>query len=149
MKILEGINFKGWTQDEEKHYRDSIGRYLDLCSPAADEAGTARQLNAIIVQEPRAEALGSLRMPVCVIHGRDDPLVLLPHGEATARAVPGSTFVVIDGMGHTFKRACWDTIVDAFIKNTARVGGVVSRSDNAVDQSSNSLSAPLMGTTQE
>ena len=41
-------------------------------------------------------------MPTLVIHGDEDPILPLPHGEATARAIPGAKLVVLRGVGHDF-----------------------------------------------
>ena len=35
-----------------------------------------------------------------MIHGEDDPLIVLSGGEATAAAIPGAKLVKIPGMGH-------------------------------------------------
>ncbi|HYY22676.1 MAG TPA: alpha/beta hydrolase [Thermoleophilaceae bacterium] len=67
-------------------------------------------------------------MPTVVIHGRDDPLVRLPAGEATARAIPGAELIVIDGMGHDLPREVWPRVVDAIERNARRAGAARARS---------------------
>ncbi|MEY2953160.1 MAG: hypothetical protein RLZZ401_1247 [Pseudomonadota bacterium] len=64
-------------------------------------AGTLRQMVAIGADvEHRARALGQVKSPTLVIHGRADPLVPYPCGADTARRIPGARMVGIDGMGH-------------------------------------------------
>ncbi len=43
------------------------------------------------------ERLKGLRVPTLVIHGDEDPILPLAHGEATAEAVPDATLVVLRG----------------------------------------------------
>ena len=50
-------------------------------------------------QDSRA-VLSTIRVPVSVIHGTDDPVVALAEGQSMAAAIKGSTFVPIAGAGH-------------------------------------------------
>lgn len=83
-------------------------------------AGTGRQLLAMFASGDRTPALRRLRVPTVVIHGREDPLVGLSGGKATARAIPGSRLVVIPGMGHSLPPQVWPRIVEAVAENAAR-----------------------------
>jgi pimeloyl-ACP methyl ester carboxylesterase len=69
--------------------------------------GVARQMMAIITADDRTEALTRLEMPCMVAHGDVDPIFPLGHGEATAAAIPGSTLIVFEGMGHSLPRELW------------------------------------------
>jgi pimeloyl-ACP methyl ester carboxylesterase len=51
-------------------------------------------------------------VPTLVIHGEEDPLVTPPGGEATARAVPGATYLTYAGMGHQIPEPLWVEVVD-------------------------------------
>lgn len=82
--------------------------------------GAARQLAAILADAPRSPRLRALKMPATVIHGRLDPLLPLPHGEATARAIPGAKLVVLDSMGHDVPQPLWPQLVDAIEHNARR-----------------------------
>jgi pimeloyl-ACP methyl ester carboxylesterase len=58
--------------------------------------------------------------PTLVIHGSDDPLFPLPHGEALADAVPGASLLVVPGMGHEVPPPeTWDLVVPALLEHTA------------------------------
>lgn len=81
-------------------------------------AGFVRQLFAIMASGSRRRALAAVRVPTVVIHGSDDPLIPPSGGRATAAAIPGAAFFVIEGMGHDLPRGAWPTIVNA-IANTA------------------------------
>ena len=60
----------------------------------------------------RTERLKGLRVPMLVIHGDEDPILPLAHGEATAEAVPDAKLVVLRGVGHEIP----EPIVDEFLQ---------------------------------
>lgn len=68
----------------------------------------------VTVEPPRwRERLGSLRVPTTVVHGTDDPLFPIGHGEALAREIPGARFVRLPGVGHELPPRAWDAVVEA------------------------------------
>ena len=85
-----------------------------------DPAGSARQLAAILVSGDRTGELRRIAAPTVVIHGTKDRMVTPSGARATARAVPGSDLLWIDGMGHDLPRDAWPRIVDAVVANAAR-----------------------------
>jgi pimeloyl-ACP methyl ester carboxylesterase len=82
---------------DEAHQRE---RVLKNVRRSVYPAGLPRQLAAIIDDGDRTARLGNVRVPTLVLHGEADPLVKLPGGEATARAIPGARLVTIPGWGH-------------------------------------------------
>jgi pimeloyl-ACP methyl ester carboxylesterase len=85
--------------------------------------GGARQVAAIAASPDRTEALGSLRMPVLVMHGDQDPLVDVSGGYTTAAAIPGSELIIFPGLGHDLPRPLWPAFVDAIVRNTQKADG--------------------------
>ena len=63
-------------------------------------------------------ALGELTVPTLVVHGTEDPLFPLPHGEALARLIPGAQLLVLDRTGHELPRSTWDTVLPALLAHT-------------------------------
>ena len=118
------IGSPGFRFDEQR-VRSLAEQSFDRCHYPA---GVARQLLAVMASADRTAALASVRVPTVVIHGRDDPLVRLPAGEATARAIPGAELIVIDGMGHDLPREVWPRVVDAIERNARRAGAAAARS---------------------
>ncbi|HYK53963.1 MAG TPA: alpha/beta hydrolase, partial [Candidatus Eremiobacteraceae bacterium] len=59
--------------------------------------------------------LGTIRVPVAVIHGTDDPVVALSEGQAMAAAIKGSKFVPISGAGHLSPVEAPDEVTAALI----------------------------------
>jgi pimeloyl-ACP methyl ester carboxylesterase len=72
---------------------------------------------AIAGSPDRDELLRAVRTPALVIHGSDDPILPLPHGRATADAIPGAKFRVIEGMGHDMPAGAQKQIVEAFLEH--------------------------------
>lgn len=62
--------------------------------------GFARHWAAILATPPQQPWLDKIKQPVLIIHGREDPLLPLAHGEDLAQSLPGSELHIIDGMGH-------------------------------------------------
>lgn len=80
---------------------EEIERFLDrINARGITDDGVQRQTLAIISSPSRVEPLSRLSVPTLVIHGHDDPLVPVAAGVDTARSIPDSRMVVIDGMGH-------------------------------------------------
>jgi pimeloyl-ACP methyl ester carboxylesterase len=75
--------------------------------------GVSRQMLAIAASGNRKPRLAAVTVPTLVLHGSLDPLVPLAHGRDLAASIPGSTFRVIEGMGHTLPRGAWPQILAA------------------------------------
>lgn len=83
-------------------------------------AGQARQLLAVRAGPSRTDALRGVRLPFLVLHGDQDRLVDPSGGRRTAEAVPGARFELIEGLGHDYPPAYWDTIVDLVAEHAHR-----------------------------
>ena len=77
-------------------------------------AGPGRQLAAVVANGDRRATIASITAPTMVIHGTDDPLVLVECGRDTAAAIPGARITEVPGMGHNLPDALIPTILDAF-----------------------------------
>jgi fermentation-respiration switch protein FrsA (DUF1100 family) len=75
---------------------------------------------AILASGDRTQGLHHVQIPSLVIHGTRDPLVKPSGGRATAKAIPGSRLMMIDGMGHDLPRDLWPTFAEAIDTNAAR-----------------------------
>jgi pimeloyl-ACP methyl ester carboxylesterase len=113
------IGSPGFPRDEDE-LRERAGRAFDR---AHDPPGVGRQFAAILASGDRTAGLRALRTPTLVIHGREDPLVRLSGGEATASAIPGAELVVIDGMGHDLPRPVWPRIFEPIAALVERAEG--------------------------
>lgn len=102
--------------DETESRRVATESYDRCFNPA----GTMFQIAAIAASGDRTDGLAALDMPTLVIHGRQDRLVTLSGGEATAKAVPGAELLVFGLMGHDMPRRYWPQMADAIFNIAAR-----------------------------
>jgi pimeloyl-ACP methyl ester carboxylesterase len=83
---------------DEPAARDMLERAL---SRATDPAAAANHGRAVWLEDPDLLApLSSITAPTSVVHGDQDPIYPLAHGEALAAAIPGAVLHVVPGMGH-------------------------------------------------
>jgi pimeloyl-ACP methyl ester carboxylesterase len=68
----------------------------------------------------RRERLAEIRAPTLVIHGAEDPLFPLPHGEALASEIPAAELLVLEATGHELPRRVWDAVVPAILRHTSQ-----------------------------
>ena len=94
--------------DVERITADAHAAY-DRCW---DPEGRARQAAAVTSSPDRTEGLKSLRVSTLVVHGDADRLVPLEAGRATADAVPGARFEIVEGMGHDYPPQHWPRMVE-------------------------------------
>jgi pimeloyl-ACP methyl ester carboxylesterase len=70
--------------------------------------------------EPVRGRLGEIDAPTLVLHGTEDPLFPIAHGEALAAEIPGARLLTLEGMGHQVPpRELWDIVVPALLEHTA------------------------------
>jgi pimeloyl-ACP methyl ester carboxylesterase len=108
----------GFPFDEARTRRRAAASFDRSFYPA----GVARQVGALVSAADRTERLTHLDLPTVVIHGTADPLVTPSGGEATAKAIPGSELIMIEGMGHELPPGAWPTVVEAVVGNAAKAG---------------------------
>ena len=91
-------------------------------SSAARSASPDSASNHWSVGDPPAlrTDIRAIGLPTLVVHGSDDPLFPLAHGEALAGIIPGARLVVVPGMGHQFPPPpTWLQIVGELLRHTA------------------------------
>ena len=82
--------------------------------------GTARQMVAIAADGNRSPWLSRIKLPVQIIHGRDDPLVPVAAGHDLAAKISGAEIDVIDGMGHDLPKPLWPRFTAGISKVAGR-----------------------------
>jgi pimeloyl-ACP methyl ester carboxylesterase len=103
-----------WTDEENR------ARVIAEHARAFNPPGVARQMAAVRADGDRTEALKGLKLPVVVLHGADDPLLMKVGGEATAAAIPGAELRIVPGMGHDLPPGLYDTVIDAIVTAARR-----------------------------
>lgn len=65
------------------------------------------------------ERLGEIVAPTLVVHGSEDPLFPLAHGEKLKAEIPGASFAVIGGVGHQMPpESTWKTVIPLILSHT-------------------------------
>lgn len=112
--------FAGGYGVDEPRVRALVARIYDRTTDIA-----ASQTNHWILEddaEPLRPRLGEITAPALVMHGTDDPLFPVGHGEALAREIPGATFVPLPKVGHEFPpEPVWGLVTDAILAQVRRV----------------------------
>ena len=78
--------------------------------------GVARQFSAILRDGDRRAALADVDVPMLVIHGLADPLVLVDGGRDIAATVPNAELELIEGMGHDLPDALAARITERVVR---------------------------------
>jgi len=68
---------------------------------------------------PWRHRLAEITVPTLILHGDEDPLFPLPHGEALAREIPGARLVVLPRTGHEFPRRNWPLVTREILALTS------------------------------
>ncbi len=68
---------------------------------------------------PWRSRLAEIAVPTLVIHGTDDPILPLPHGQALAAEISGARLETMDGVGHELPEGEWDHVIDLVLAHTA------------------------------
>ena len=114
--LLEGERpYTGSRGVDEPAMRALLGRVYDR----SESLPSANNHFVLEGEETTRARLAEIAVPTLVVHGTDDPLFSLPHGEALAREIPGAELLVIDGLGHEFPPSAWDEVLPALIAVTA------------------------------
>ena len=103
----------GFDADAQREY---AGRVFDRTDNLA-----AMLTNPFLIEsDPWRKRLGEITAPTLVIHGDDDPLFPLEHGQALAREIPNAELLVLAGVGHEYPPPrTWDTVVPAILSHTS------------------------------
>ncbi|WP_345409282.1 alpha/beta hydrolase [Nonomuraea salmonea] len=82
---------------------DGARRQAEYAHDEAGDPATAgnHDLAGRTLTPDRLAPLSEIRAPTLVVHGTEDPLLPLPHGEALAALIPGARLETVEGMGHS------------------------------------------------
>ncbi|GAB3727149.1 alpha/beta fold hydrolase [Spirosoma lituiforme] len=85
-------------------------------------AGTSRQSAASLAgfYADRVAKLQTIKAPTIVIHGSEDPLVVVDAGRDVAEQIPGASFTLINGMGHSIPNQLASQLASLLIQNAAK-----------------------------
>jgi pimeloyl-ACP methyl ester carboxylesterase len=98
----EGIDKMNESSEEEATRLEALGFFT---------SALPNQVTAIFNAGDRTSKVRQIAVPTLVLHGADDPLLPLAHGEFTAKNITGSTFKVYQGMAHNMPDEVIPTMV--------------------------------------
>jgi pimeloyl-ACP methyl ester carboxylesterase/SAM-dependent methyltransferase len=104
----------GW---DEPRLRALAGQIVDRSSDMAASMANHYQLDG---GKPNRSRLAEITAPTLVLHGTEDPLFPYGHAEASAREIPDTKLVPLEGVGHQMPPPrTWDVVVPAILKHTS------------------------------
>jgi pimeloyl-ACP methyl ester carboxylesterase len=107
-RLLCGRSFDFDLSEWEHRVRSWIARGQNPSCPHM-------RLGPQVLGVDRADQLAQLETPTWVLHGDDDPMFPLPHGQAIADTLPNSRITVHEGRGH-------DLYLDASLARSVAAG---------------------------
>lgn len=75
---------------------------------------------AILSSESRLEKLHDLAIPTLIIHGKEDPVMPITHGEKLVATIPDAQSMWVENMGHDLPDAKIKEITDSIISHIQR-----------------------------
>jgi pimeloyl-ACP methyl ester carboxylesterase len=110
--VLAGSAYPYDADSRRALFRREIERANDMSSS---------QNHGLVVglSERWIERLGAIQVPVLVIHGDDDPILPLDHGQALADSVQGAQLLIMPGVGHEIPEQELPRVIPAILEFTA------------------------------
>ena len=99
----QGIEDMNESSEEETERLEQFGFYTEALP---------NQVTAILNAGDRTEGVATIDAPTLVLHGADDQLLSVEHGEHTAATIPGARFKVYEDMGHNLPDPIVPTMVE-------------------------------------
>lgn len=78
--------------------------------------GTGRIILSRLASEPIYEKTCDIRCPALILHGDEDPIFSIEHGEDMAARMPNARLCVLNGAGHNHPLSLQPLIVDHLLK---------------------------------
>jgi len=129
--IVEGQRpFEGSFPFDEEALRELVARIVDRT------LNIESSMNHWILDdgEPVQGRLDELEAPTLVLHGTEDPLFPLGHGEALAAEIPGARLLPLEGMGHQVPpRPLWAHVVETILEHTTNADADAAAGARAQD----------------
>lgn len=76
--------------------------------------------NHFVIDFSEPVRFSEIHPPTLVVHGEQDPVFPLAHGQALQREIPGAELLIMEKAGHELPPPVWDAFVPALARHTAR-----------------------------
>ncbi len=115
--VADVLAYRGSIPYDEASLRVLVARVVDR---TANVESSLTNHFVLADGEPVHGRLDEIQAPTLVLHGTEDPLFPLDHGEALAAGIPGARLLPLEGMGHQYPpESLWDQVVGALLEHTA------------------------------
>lgn len=111
--IWRMIGSPGYPISDQKARKILLAEHQRSNNPA----GYIRQIAAVKTARNRVGLLNSIKMPVLVIHGKQDRLVPVSGGIDTAAHIPHASLHLFDGMGHNLPQPLLSEFAELICRN--------------------------------
>jgi pimeloyl-ACP methyl ester carboxylesterase len=108
--------YEGSIPSDEAELRALVARVVDRTANMESS-----MTNNFVAEEgePIPGRLSDIAVPTLVLHGTEDPLFPIAHGEALAAEIPNARLLPLEGMGHQVPpRPLWDQVIPAILDHT-------------------------------
>ncbi|MHA6782673.1 alpha/beta fold hydrolase [Pseudonocardia saturnea] len=110
--------FHGTLPFDEERIRAIATRVVDR---TPDIAATLTNHWILDGGEPARAGVAEITAPTLVLHGTEDPLFPIGHGEALAAEIPGARLVALPGVGHQMPPPeVWDVVITEILEHTSK-----------------------------
>jgi pimeloyl-ACP methyl ester carboxylesterase len=108
--------YEGSIRTEDAALRALVSSIVDR---TVNVASSTTNHFAIEDGEPVRGTLGDIAARTLVVHGTEDPLFPIAHGETLEAEIRGARLLRVEGMGHQVPpRPVWDEVVAAILEHT-------------------------------
>lgn len=107
-RVFTAIGSPGYPADPARLRERARKSYMRAYKPA----GVLRQTHCVVATGSIEDYTREIKVPTCVIHGLDDPLLRKACSERIAKLVPNSRLHLIKGLGHDLPEALAPTFAD-------------------------------------
>ncbi len=104
-------------------YDEAVRREQSALDAARGTNPNSAHSIAVFTAPSRLDALAAISVPTVIFHGTEDPIFPIDHGEALARAIPGSTLVLWEGVGHEIPAELAEELIVGLLANLAAARG--------------------------
>ncbi len=88
--------------------------------------GTGRIILSRMASEPIYDKTGDIRCPALILHGDEDPIFSIEHGEDMAARMPNARLCILKGAGHNHPLSLQPVIADHLVEFVCALGKQVS-----------------------
>jgi pimeloyl-ACP methyl ester carboxylesterase len=115
--VADVLAYRGSIPYDEASLRVLVARVVDRTTNV--ESSLTNHF-VLADGEPVHGRLDEIQAPTLVLHGTEDPLFPIAHGEALAAEIPDARLRPLEGMGHQYPpESLWDRVVGAILEHTA------------------------------